>query len=550
MAVTTSSGNGFALYNGWKLPVLPEWNETIYTYAVLQVYSGRYQFVVSSLPIYVTVSEGREYFSAPYDADGKDWVLYEDTGVWTESQLPGPGVWVTAPVFWANHDILYEDGTLYLDASDSISLDGMTVVEWDGDTSGLPTLSALGEFDLYIADSTFFDLSEEDPYYLRFTVDDGSSSAHTVYGNIGQSIDLDYTRQSIADGVYWSRYIDGALRCILSGDVPSYNLTGTAFFSSTVDGLGHAYTSLFAYRPAPTYDRTAFLSGLAMGLCGKGNPTFEGSGKMLYNGVALPPLPKRVMEAYPCAAISTDASYLVAFSQPITISDPYPVYVYPPGTKMIEYYMYRGAWTGGTESSFPDGHEMWGRAYYEWANFDIINTTDGSIYLAASDPVPVEDTFSKGYHVGAELRRKRVLPVAYLYNGVRLPNINSVYTSELQKDYPYAFIKIQSNGRILLCVFGAEAHYFEYTRPSSEVRLLFGSPPSWDDGFVDDGIKVPMQQYECAEYNNYQWTLAYQSSDGYVDITPPTSTPHWSNFNVEYNGSVYLEASEPIPVYK
>lgn len=27
----------------------------------------------------------------------------------------------------------------------------------------------------------------------------------------------------------------------------------------------------------PTYDRTAFLSGLAMGLCGKGNPTFEAS---------------------------------------------------------------------------------------------------------------------------------------------------------------------------------------------------------------------------------------------------------------------------------
>lgn len=135
-----------------------------------------------------------------------------------------------------------------------------------------------------------------------------------------------------------------------------------------------------------------------------------------------------------------------------------------------------------------------------------------------------------------------------LYNGVELPDIESVYTPEIKAEYPYAFIRIMSNGRILLCIFGAEAHYFEYLNPSTGERLMFGSPPSWDDGFVDDGIKVPMQQYECAEYSNYQWTLAYQSSDGYVDITPPQNTPLWSNFDIEYNGNVYREASEPIPV--
>ena len=46
-----------------------------------------------------------------------------------------------------------------------------------------------------------------------------------------------------------------------------------------------------------------------------------------------------------------------------------------------------------------------------WSNAEVL-TLDGSVYLAASEPVPVggiggNDDFTKGYLVGAELRRRR-----------------------------------------------------------------------------------------------------------------------------------------------
>jgi hypothetical protein len=43
---------------------------------------------------------------------------------------------------WSNTDILNEDGSLYQATSAPISLDGMNVIEWDGDTTGLVSSSA------------------------------------------------------------------------------------------------------------------------------------------------------------------------------------------------------------------------------------------------------------------------------------------------------------------------------------------------------------------------------------------------------------------------
>ena len=405
MAVTTSSGNGFALYNGVKLPKTPTVEGCPYAaFAAVESTPDTYELILSENKGVIN-SNGRVYFAAGKlcsyayttsqdiaDALGiskGEWVLlFSDTTDYD---------WAAVPL-WSNHDILNTDNSVYLAASDPIPLDGYTVIEWDGDTTGL-------EVFLTGAHYRVADYANPTSAIVVYYGEPSNSEPYVV------KTDLVYEE----DGL-WTI---GEEMYAVGTDGTNADFGESGIYFINISGADTYYSKLLAYPASgesePTYDRTAFLSGLAMGLCGKGNPTFEGSGKMLYNGV-------------------------------------------------------------------------------------------------------------------------------------ELPDINSVYTPEIKAEYPYAFIKIPSNGRILLCVFGAEAHYFEYTRPSSEVRLLFGSPPSWDDGFVDDGIKVPMQQYECAEYSNYQWTLAYQSSDGYVDITPPTSTPHWSNFDIEYNGSVYLAASDPVPV--
>lgn len=65
-----------------------------------------------------------------------------------------------------------------------------------------------------------------------------------------------------------------------------------------------------------------------------------------------------------------------------------------------------------------------------WSNHDILNA-DGSVYLAASTPVPVGGsklTISTG---GGGVS----------YNGVELPGINEVWTDELKAKYPYACIQ-------------------------------------------------------------------------------------------------------------
>lgn len=77
-----------------------------------------------------------------------------------------------------------------------------------------------------------------------------------------------------------------------------------------------------------------------------------------------------------------------------------------------------------------------------WANHDIL-TADDTVYLAASDPVPVGGKFTlhypsflKGVEVGRRLKNKRLAPVAYLYNGVKLPPLPDYN----KKAYPYAYI--------------------------------------------------------------------------------------------------------------
>ena len=144
MAITKTSGDGFALYNGVKLPNIDTvWTDkTKYPYAYIVAIDTAIFLTLTSTKTQYRINNG--YFSdihteafifVSYAFNGSNWMSFgsgsKDANDYTTRAK-------NTAITWANHEVLnYDDGSTYLAASDHISLDGMTVVEWDGDTEGL-----------------------------------------------------------------------------------------------------------------------------------------------------------------------------------------------------------------------------------------------------------------------------------------------------------------------------------------------------------------------------------------------------------------------------
>lgn len=170
-----------------------------------------------------------------------------------------------------------------------------------------------------------------------------------------------------------------------------------------------------------------------------------------------------------------------------------------------------------------------------WSNHDVWLYDKSAVYLAASEPVPVlEIQIPKGvdrysYIVGFNLALAGMaypysapVPVAYLYNGVRLPALPE-WDREV---YPYAVI----------------------------VRDII-------DGayhlFVDEGTtRIPMYN---GSITSVAMSVKYSIvDDAWVETELfETGIIVWANYDVYYNdsvedvgGTLYLAASNPVPVYE
>ena len=278
----------------------------------------------------------------------------------------------------------------------------------------------------------------------------------------------------------------------------------------------------------------------------------------LYNGAILPALPKN---AYPYSAIHINIlsateymAELVCSTCALTFSDGFissSLIASEDGTLTV-YTANQAAteWKQGTdgEKNFTAGESVYSFALgdLKWSNYDILNT-DGTLYLAASDPIPIPapviDPLSMwlGYQAGqwvVRQRGKKKTPVAYLYNGVRLPTLPEWDKAK----YPYAFILKDNDSQTefeLYCL-AAEATYGRASLYMGGEGADFGSP-KLRFGYTDDGV----------------WS-------GLHDATPNAilgglyRTIVWSNYDVYYGdmssngsltGSLYCAASDPIPVY-
>ena len=169
-----------------------------------------------------------------------------------------------------------------------------------------------------------------------------------------------------------------------------------------------------------------------------------------------------------------------------------------------------------------------------WANTTLYDE-DGNLFLEASDPgapiifeEPIDPlkSFLIGYALGLSgkpLPLSGGEPVAYLYNGVRLPKL-----PEWDKEaYPYAGIFSMSVG-FMFRALSPTAYYFQ-------------NGDEWTLGSFDGNLS-------STKYNDKDnWgRLSHDTSYGGL----PAPVLIWTNFDfMNEDGSVYLAASEPIPVY-
>lgn len=135
-----------------------------------------------------------------------------------------------------------------------------------------------------------------------------------------------------------------------------------------------------------------------------------------------------------------------------------------------------------------------------------------------------------GYLVGrqiAGMRRVIKEPVAWLYNGVRLPKL-----PECDREmYPYALIS---------------------DRYSLEPTVIMTSMPFSEphENFFGAYVAAPECLYTRYVLDNGKWvllnepTILTSASENYTDLV-------WSNYDIPgLDGSVYLAGSDPIPVYE
>lgn len=259
--------------------------------------------------------------------------------------------------------------------------------------------------------------------------------------------------------------------------------------------------------------------------------------KCLFNGVPLPALPAKIL-AYPHIWIYSitgpDGKY-VPFTVYATEDAP-KAFLDSDGT--TEYWGYETKATGISATVYIDDSEWTVNNYTisactpygpGWTNTDAYHL-DGALWVAASDPIPilapVIDPLSLflGWKAGnwvARQRGKAKQPVAYLYNGVRLPKLPEWDKAK----YPYAFIET---------TFG-----FYYLRVLANPLTPDGNSFRMTPPGLVAGAKIDIADYELIGWD--EWS----------EVTEITRDPLWSNFDVlNEDGTVYLAASEPVPVYE
>lgn len=274
----------------------------------------------------------------------------------------------------------------------------------------------------------------------------------------------------------------------------------------------------------------------------------------LYNGVELPALPEWDKTVYPYAFIyivtldGTTGVYTLVVSSSSVMSYDGNGIICPSATVGQRYTVSEDSWAAAAASD--DFYIKRDNLIYTvWANFDVLNS-DGSVYVAASEPVPVAGKFPLREWVGwliAGLCSRAVPvvetrePVAYLYNGVRLPPPPKWNEDQ----YPTAFIIISfySDGTPGLASF-----YI-----SNETYLPVTSLGSSDTMWLDSPETGERMRAWVNFNREFKWSEFDRSNSAsliYDESLPNPKTSIWANRSLTFYDGYTVEAYNPIPVYE
>ena len=243
----------------------------------------------------------------------------------------------------------------------------------------------------------------------------------------------------------------------------------------------------------------------------------------LYNGIELPDINEvwtdELKAQYPYAIINRSEDYLEDYGSTMLIS----IFTEPPYATTstinlkpaygIDYYLDgEGSWQ--FYEAFEGITIRLPQSAYVWSSYDITNKDGDTVIFPYSEPIPVES---------------EPMPEFMLYNGVKLPNIDKVWTDK--ETYPHAFIKYLPS-------------YSVYTVYLCKTQVLYNRR---EDTLVGTDGNIYYTAYDVNEENDGFVLYKQDASSGGVNA----SGVIWTSHDIVYkndNASVYFAGSDPVPV--
>ena len=157
-----------------------------------------------------------------------------------------------------------------------------------------------------------------------------------------------------------------------------------------------------------------------------------------------------------------------------------------------------------------------------------------------------------GYLIGKRIPRwLEKKPVAYLYNGVRLPALPNWD----KETYPYATIQVievsNEPSFYMLCVFSHDPVHDDYL-PGYDYRFILDASVPWKTMHYRHSERFNDEIHR----NGWEYRYSNSNDDGdstYVLLFPSRTFDRiiWANVDfVNKEGKLCLAASEPVPVYE
>lgn len=283
MAVIKSSGDGCHIYGLKKMKTFPEWNTEDFPYVVLMAmdcamygFPGELLYALFGMknePASVYIDDGDNmptFETQPGDEFMAYYVENEDVaatlsalipmtvGEWTtlipSSTSPNSSNIMSATAFvWSTFELVTADGTSLSSTAEPISVDGMTVIEWDGNDK--ENMTSFG--------GVFFKV--DDTVLSREQFEGAFAIVNGEYVSVS-STDEDFMEEMGARGK-----TPGAICGFSTEMLPETGI----YFMSDASSSEPVQTNTFAFVKVTQEVDPNFWNGVACGLNGVGVPDFD-----------------------------------------------------------------------------------------------------------------------------------------------------------------------------------------------------------------------------------------------------------------------------------